>query len=104
PAEGLGTFLEPSECEWRAAAVAVTEGKIEEQQWDTGGQQGDDVGDQEGTTAIVVGNVGESPDVAQSDGGTDGREHEDIAGRENLAALGAALGRPNSLLGWRRHR
>ena len=53
---------------------AVAEDIVENQDRHPCGQQSDDVGEKEGPSAVVIGNVGESPDVAEPDGGTDSGE------------------------------
>ena len=68
---------------------AVAEDIVENQDRHPCGQQSDDVGEKEGPSAVVIGNVGESPDVAEPDGGTD--SGEDNMDRPPKVALFAGL-------------
>src|SRR5699024_843928 len=80
------------------AAPAVPDRVVEEQQWDAGGQQGHQVRQDERAAAVLVGDRGEAPDVAEPDGGADGREDE-----RGPAGEGAAIGaRRDGAGGWGR--
>ena len=65
--------------------VAVADRVVQEQDRDAGGEQGDEVGDEEGPTAALVGDPREPPDVAQPDGGSD-RRHQKARARPPLLA------------------
>jgi hypothetical protein len=87
PPQPLGAAAHPRERQRRRAAELVADAVVEQQERDAGGQQRDQVGDDEGPAAVLVGDVGEAPDVAESDGRADGRQDEDPARRERAAAL-----------------
>ena len=76
PAEPLEAAAEPPEDGGGGAAEAVAQGVVEQEDGDSGRQQGDDVGDNEGAPAVGVGHAGEAPDIAQADGRADGGHEE----------------------------
>src|SRR5699024_2577129 len=84
PADCFGTAAEPAEAQRCGATIAVADGVEEEEQWDTGGQQGHQVRHDECATATRIGHVRETPDVPQSDSRTDGGKDEGPAPRELL--------------------
>ena len=60
---------------------------VEQQERDAGRQQCDQVGHHEGAAAVLVGDVGEAPDVSESDRRADGRQDEDLSGAERPSSL-----------------
>ena len=92
PTDRLGETVHAAETQGSGAAEPVADGVVEEQQGDTGGEQRDQIRDEERAAAVVIGDEGKTPDVAEADGGADGGEHEDGAPREGLASPGTARG------------
>ena len=87
PAETLGAAVQPCERQRCRPPVAVADGIVQEQERDPGGEQGHEVGDDERTAAVLVGDVREPPDVAQPHGRADGSEDEHLARPERAAGL-----------------
>lgn len=54
----------------------LTEGELEEHHWETEEHEGDQVGDEPDTTTPFEGKVGESPEVTETNGGSDSGEDE----------------------------
>src|SRR5699024_9310588 len=76
PADELGPAPEAAPGGGGGAAPAVPDRVVEEEQRDAGGQQRDQVRQDERAAAVLVGDGREAPDVAEADGGADGREDE----------------------------
>src|SRR5690606_4383575 len=94
PADELGPAAEAAPGGGGGAAPAVPDRVVEEEQRDARGQQRDEIRQDERAAAVLVGDCGEAPDVAEADGGADGREDEGGAAAERTAigALGGGAG------------
>src|SRR5699024_6832658 len=98
PADGLRAAIHAAVSQRCGGAETVADAEEEPQQRYTRGQQSDQVGDEEGAAAGIVGDVGETPNVAQAHGRANRRHEEYQAGVESLAGLGARVG--GECAGW----
>lgn len=87
PANWLSPGLDATHRLRCGPAEAVSDGEVEEEQWDTRGQKCDQVGDKEGATAGVVCDIGETPDVSEPDCRADGGEDKGCSGGKHLPSL-----------------
>ena len=92
PADDLAVSGEAAERQGSGSAPAVADCEIEPQDWDTRGQQCDQVGDQEGAAAVFVGDVGEAPNVSEADGRTDGGHEKHEARVKSVSLCGRLCG------------
>src|SRR5699024_5352388 len=98
PADELGPAPEAAPGGRGRTARAVPDRVVAEPQRDAGGQQGHQVRQDERAAAVLVGDRGEAPDVAEPDGGADGRADD-----RGPAGEGAAIGaRRDGAGGWGR--
>ena len=68
-----------------AALELLAQGELEQEHGDAEEEEGDQVGNEEESTAPLVAEVGEAPEVTESDGGTDGSQHEGGVGCPTLS-------------------
>ena len=85
PADELGLTVQATESQRGRCTRTVTNRVVKEQEGQAGGQQGDNIGNHEGAAAVVECDVGETPNIAQTNGRTDGREDKDAAAGEAFA-------------------
>ena len=66
--------MHPAERQRRRAAIAVTDGVVEKQERQPRGDQRDQVRDDERAAPVLVGDVGEPPDISEANRGTRRRQ------------------------------
>jgi len=76
PADEFKSFVAVSEGIGCGSLGEVAQAEFEDEHGDTDDEDGDDVWDEEGATAVVVEFVWESPEISEADSGTDGGEDE----------------------------
>ena len=84
PADDLAVSGEAAESQGSGGAPAVADGEVEPQDGNTRGQQCDQVRNQEGAAAVFIGDIRETPNIAQAHSGANGRHEEDQAGVKRL--------------------
>ncbi len=82
PADRLEPASEAAESQGRRTPVTVADGIIEQQQRDARRQKRDQIGQDERAAAVFKSNIGETPNIAQADGGPDGGNHKRAARAE----------------------
>ena len=64
PAGGFRPFLKPSEDERRGPAIPVPHRIVEKEQGNAGGEQGNEIRNEECATAVFKSHIGEAPNIA----------------------------------------
>src|SRR5690606_32729457 len=91
PADRLGVLVEAAERDGGRALVAPPDRELHDEQRDARGQQGHEVGHEEGAAPTLVGDPGEAPDVAEPDRRADGGQNEPDSGPPVLSYHCASL-------------
>ena len=93
PTNELGLTVQTAESQRGRRTRTVTDRVVKEQEGQTGGQQGDNVGNHEGAAAVIKCDVGETPNIAQTNSRTDGGKDKDATAREAFTLRGRLRGR-----------
>ena len=70
----------------------MSDGVVEEEQRDTSGEQRHQIGNDEGSATIGIGDVGESPNISQADRRTNCSDEEGASAGETFTSLGLSSG------------